>query len=434
MEKMDVRRYLVFDQSNEFVRISVKKIKEDKLIIVGNSPEDIEKFNPDIVICYQNEKIVHECKKLDKNCIHIYRLGKFHQIEHSSIANLLIYPLEIERIEKEDKNYRHNFSILEDCCGFISNLATDFHAGNIVLVNPGEVLTTEILDFYQIERESRDPVNGENKCSISSFPSKLKDIKTFFQDEREQKINIYLATYHRLEKTKKSLESIIRDVKLSKYDVRIYIGDNSPNFPEMRDWLKTLESENLSVHLNDKNIGKSGTVNYLYKNSRECDFIFSIDSDMIVMEGENFVDKMIFHLTRLDNCGLISSEQLDCCQHWYGKTVEKIRRNGMDVGFSLDGIGIAGGCVVLRSRDWEEIGMYKEGHDIYTGDDGILTNNIQEKLGKYVYVSLDCKLIHPKPGEEEKDYTEWKMKSWQRDQLKFLDKSYTGENRKGFYD
>ena len=78
--------------------------------------------------------------------------------------------------------------------------------------------------------------------------------------------------------------------------------------------------------------------------------------------------------------------------------------------------------------------MYKENHDIYTGDDGIVTHNIEKMLGKYVYVSVDCSLTHPSPGENEKEYTEWKGKSWQRDQLKFLNQDYTGENRKGFYD
>ena len=49
-------------------------------------------------------------------------------------------------------------------------------------------------------------------------------------------------------------------------------------------------------------------------------------------------------------------------------------------------------------------------HDIYTGDDGILTHNIEKMLGKYVYVSVDCSLTHPSSGENEKEYTEWKGK------------------------
>ena len=429
---MDVRRYLVFNKDNEFINLSLKKIEGDKLIIPGKTKEDILKFNPNVVICYQNEDIVYECKKLKKQCIHIYRYSKFHQNESSFIANLIISPFDLTLIEKEDKDYRHNFSMISECSDIISELFVNFIPGNRVLVNPGEVLTSEILDFYG--RRRKDLSLGEDRKSISSYETGLSDIKTFFKEDTPKKVNIYLATYHRLEKTKKSLESIIKDIKLSIYDVKIYIGDNSPNFPEMREWLKTLENDNVCVHLGDKNIGKSGMVNYLYKNSRECDYLFSIDSDMIVTEGENFVDKMLFHLTRLENCGLVSSHQLEFGQHWIGKTVEIIKRQGMDVGYSRDSVGVAGGCIVLRSHDWEKIGMYKEGHDIYTGDDGILTYNIQEKLGKYAYISMDCQLIHPKPSEDEKEYTQWKAESWQRDQLKFLDANYTGENKKGYFD
>ena len=79
----------------------------------------------------------------------------------------------------------------------------------------------------------------------------------------------------------------------------------------MREWIQKLDQreEIVSVHLGKKNIVKSGMVNHLYRNSRKCDYLFSIDSDMIAEEGHNFVDEMIFHLTRLENCGLISSNQ-----------------------------------------------------------------------------------------------------------------------------
>ena len=155
---------------------------------------------------------------------------------------------------------------------------------------------------------------------------------------------------------------------------------------------------------------------------------------MVVEKGTNFVDSMLFHLTRLENCGLVSSNQLQCSQHWIGDTVDVIHRNEMKVGYSEDGVGIAGGCVCLRSSDWEKVGMYRDGHDIYTGDDGILTNNIRKILGKYVYISMDCSLVHPFPGEEEKGYTQWKGESWKRDQLQFLKDGFKGQNRKGYFD
>ena len=361
---MDVDRYLIFDYQNELVKLSVKKIKGNRLIIIGKKLEDIQKFNPKCVVCYQNDNIVFECKRLKINCVHLYELRKFYQNHHVNLCNLAFSRFKLSRIEKDDKDYRYNFTMIQDASNKISELISEFDPGNSVLVNPGTVTTCQILDFYQIEREGRNPIRGENRTSISSYSGRLVPVENYFQEKKESLINIYLPTYHRLEKTKKSLLSIIKDVKLSKYDVKIYIGDNSPNFPEMREWLQDLEKkeEMISVHLGEKNIGKSGMVNHLYRNSRKCDYLFSIDTDMIVSNGQNFVDEMIFHLTRLENCGLVSSNQTDCCQHWFGKTVEELHISGMKVGYSEYGVGIAGGCVCLRSDDWESVGMYKENH------------------------------------------------------------------------
>ena len=432
---MDVKRYLIFDYDNKFVRLASKKIEGSKLIILGNNPGDIKKFRPTTVLCYQNEEVVDRCKILKVNCIHVYEYMKHQHQQHAYLCNMKISIFRLDRIEKDDKDYRYNFTMFGDATDKISKLMIDFKSGNNVLVNPGEVTTSQILDFYEIDREARNPLKGEDRRSISSYTN-LTNIENYYHEKQGAKINVYLVTYHRIDKTKTSLESIVKGCKLSKYDVKIYIGDNSPNFPELREWLQELDQkeEIVSVHLGEKNIGKSGMVNHLYRNSRKCDYLFSIDSDMIVEKNHNFVDEMIFHLTRLENCGLVSSNQKECNQHWFGKSVEEIYQNGMKIGYSRDGVGIAGGCVCLRSEDWEAIGMYKENHDIYTGDDGILTHNIEKLLYKYVYISVDCSLTHPFPGEEEKEYTEWKMESWKRDQLKFLNKDYTGENKKGFYD
>ena len=432
---MDVKRYLIFDHDQEIVRISAQKIKGEKLIILGKDLDDIKKFRPTTVLCYQNLNVADRCKMLNINCIYVYEYGKHALFGKKHLATMIISRFDLSKIKRDDRDYPYNFTMIEEATDKISRLMLDFDCGHYVLVNPGEVTTKQILDFYHIESENKDLERGEDKKSISSFPG-FTNIENYFQVKKDSKINLYLPTYHRLEKTRTSLESIISGAKLSEYDVKIYLGDNSPNFPEMREWLSDLEQreEIVSLHLGEKNIGKSGMVNHLYRNSRECDYLFSIDSDMIAEEGHNFVDEMIFHLTRLENCGLISSNQKDCNQHWFGKTVEEVERNGMKVGYSPDGVGIAGGCICLRSKDWEAIGMYKENHDIYTGDDGIVTHNIEKMLGKYVYVSIDCSLIHPSPGENEKEYAEWKGKSWQRDQLKYLNQDYTGENRKGFYD
>ena len=114
------------------------------------------------------------------------------------------------------------------------------------------------------------------------------------------------------------------------------------------------------------------------------------------VETENFVDKMLFHLTRIQNCGLISAQQSGLSQHWWGRGVNEEVREGMKIGYSPGGVGVAGGCGVYPFR-WigYAVGMYRENHDIYTGDDGILTYNIQKKLGKDVLISRDCVMFHP---------------------------------------
>jgi hypothetical protein len=59
---------------------------------------------------------------------------------------------------------------------------------------------------------------------------------------------------------------------------------------------------------------------------------------------------------------------------------------------------------------------------------------VNRVLGKDVYVSENCSLFHPFPDETEKGYVEWKMKSWQRDNVQFLKEGYTGSNQKGYWD
>ena len=43
---MDVKRYLIFNYDNEFVRLASEKIKGNKLIILGNHPDDVKKYRP----------------------------------------------------------------------------------------------------------------------------------------------------------------------------------------------------------------------------------------------------------------------------------------------------------------------------------------------------------------------------------------------------
>jgi len=297
------------------------------------------------------------------------------------------------------------------------------------IADPNVYLSEDIIKFYQLANN----IKIIDSKILKSSQECTENIN--FKIERKL-VNIYMPTYYRFEKTKRSIESIIESANKSKYDIVIYIGDNNTKLKDMKAWLQSLsQQDKVNVLFSTENKGKANMINLLHSQARKCDYIFNIDSDMVV-ENQKYhpFDRMIDCLERCDNVGLVSSNQKECNQHWFDRGVIRSEERKIPIGYSPDWVGIAGGCIVLRSEDWEAIGGYKENHDIYTGDDGIITYNISRKLGKRVLVCCDAELLHPKPGEDEKGYTEWKAKSWQRDQLKFIKDNYTGSNKKGYYD
>jgi hypothetical protein len=432
---MKMEKYLIFDRDTNIIKYVVQKIKCKKMIIFSKTTEDISKFQPNHVFCFNNIDVVEESVRQKVRCTNIVTASQFRfKGEDRNLSQVFVNLFDLEMVKKLDSNCILSFSILEEVSAQIAN---NFKPGYHVMINPGTVMTDTVLEYYglPLSTQKRSP-NLEYKGNWSYGLSPLEE---FFTESFEKKVNIYIPTYYRFKKTKESIESILEDVEKSQYDVMVYIGDNNSQYQELKDWLSSLPDSRkdkkvkVEVYFGEKNIGKGMMINHLYKNSRKCDYLFSIDSDMKV-ETENFVDKMLFHLTRIQNCGLISSQQSGLSQHWWGNTVSETTREGMKVGFSSQGIGIAGGCLCLRNVDWNAVGMYRENHDIYTGDDGILTYNIQNKLGKDVLISKDCVMFHPTIEESEKDYAEWKMESWKRDGLKFLKEGYIGNNKKGFYD
>ena len=434
-----MEKYLIFDKDVTIIKYVVQKIKSEKMVIYSKSKEDISKFQPSRILCFNNVDVVEESVRQKVRCTNIVTASQFRfKGEDSNLSQVFVNLFDLDFVKKLNSNCTHSFSMLEEVS---SQIANNFKPGYHIMVNPGSVMTNTVLEFYGLPlSEQKKSPNLEYKGNWGYGLSPLED---FFTESFEKKVNIYLPTYYRFEKTKESIESILQDIEKSQYDVMVYIGDNNTKDSEMRDWLSSLphrdEEDNkerkvkVEVYFGKKNIGKGMMVNHLYKNSRKCDYLFSIDSDMKV-ETENFVDKMLFYLTRIQNCGLISAQQSGLSQHWWGRGVNEEVREGMKVGYSPGGIGVAGGCVCLRTVDWISAGMYRENHDIYTGDDGILTHTIQKKLGKDVLISKECVMFHPSFEEEEKGYVEWKMESWKRDGLKFLKDGYTGSNTKGYYD
>ena len=418
--------YIFYNTDVRIINILKNILSFTDKVMRGKSLKDIEQFNPDKVICYQNKEVIDYCLQKKRCCVNI--TTKLIRKEEKNLLQFYYKPFSIEEINHKT-NY--TFSMLDETCSEIIRMLKIKKEGDFKLFNKDSVHAQTVLDYFKTSRKLH-PCDIP-KTDVPGEEFNTKSIKEYFQEDYNWKINIYIPTYYRFEKTKKSVEKILQACKDCKYDVKVYIGDNMTKEEEMREWLKGLDCD---VYFSDQNLGKSGIVNYLHKNkARKSDFIFSIDSDMYPYdEKKNFIEEMIFCLTRCQNVGLVSSNQKECSQHWWDKTVFPEKWEGVELGISENGVGIAGGCIVMKTEEWEKVGMYKENHDIYTGDDGILTMNVIKKLGKQPVIMKNCFMIHEFPREEEKEYTQWKMESWKRDNTQFLKDGFVGENKKGFYD
>ena len=422
-------KILLFDQDNEFVRVTISKVTGVRILISGKEMDDVANFEPDIVLCYQNREVVKRCIEEKVKCVQIHT-DPCYDVRETNVACARVIPFDYESVANSKSDDLLSLTSLEEGSRHIAKMISDFKSGSFNVMNPGVIGAKYIHEYYNIERE----LSGEAK-DFTVSESKLmhmSPISEFFTDVEDRKVNVYIPTYYRFKKTKASIESLIKFGRMSKYDIKFYIGDNNTKITEMREWLTSLEAEDVKIHLCDVNRGKSGMVNRMVRDARKSEYTMSIDSDMLA--NHNYIDDMIYHLTRIENCGLISANQDGCSQHWWDKTVFSQQKYGLKVGFSEQNVGVSGGCMILRSCDWLSIGMYKEGHDVYTGDDGIVMERVNRILGKDVYISENCSLFHPFPDESEKGYVEWKMKSWQRDNVQFLKEGYTGSNQKGYWD
>jgi len=380
-------------------------------IILKKCTKNLEKLidllEPDFIfICEENYT-----KRIEKTEYHTTLITN-KKTEKENCLTCFVNPI--------DETTTNKCTIMENAIDVIIEYAFDKKIGNYDFINPGVMSS---------ENQTRLNLNLEKNILKYKCVPELVNTDAYDKDYTK-KVNIYMPTYYRFEKTKRSIESIQELVARSNYDVKVYIGDNNTKLPEMHDWLKQF-----NTHFSDTNLGKSGLVNLLHRGARNCDYIFSIDSDMYSNEDVNILDYMIEILEVEFNIGVVSSNQYDLPQHWFNSHIKVMEGRNYKLGDSKTNVGIAGGCLCMKTVDFEKIGMYKENHDIYTGDDGILMLNIKKKLGKRSVVSMDYGLVHPKSMDEEEDnYQKWKNDSWNRDNLKFMDEKFKGKNKTGFYD
>ena len=389
----------------------------------------------------KGDKIIFVCDKWDPKYLQnisagrkIYILTKDLNLHLDRLNTLIckIKPLEDILNDMWKKSIipeNFNASLTENALEkFVSMVVSD-SIGFFNLINPGIIKAQDVVNFYNVNKK----ITFIKEHIIPYSHPELIDISDRFLPTNNKIVNVYIPVYYRFNKTKNCIESIRKAASESSYDVKLYIGDNNTKLETMKNWLKNIEEE---VFFSSKNIGKANIVNKMHSISRKCDYIFSIDGDMCAdnTKDYNIFDSMIMCLEKGENVGLVSSFQYGQCEHWFNGTIQVEKSNNIYLGFSKSGIGIAGGCIVMKTKDWDKIGGYKENHDIYTGDDGILTYKVYRYLNKVCAVSMDYGMIHPGPEEDEKGYLEWKRKRWQKDNLNFLKDNYTGSVKKGYYD
>ena len=246
-------------------------------------------------------------------------------------------------------------------------------------------------------------------------------------------INLYTPVYHRFKKTKKSIESLIESIDSSVNDVMLHIGVNGIEGGKnslMDEWIKCLaKNKKVKIFIAEKNYGKGIIINHMFDNSRKSDYIISIDSDMISGKANkfNWIDELVrvMEFPPAKNFGLLSTGQKENNCHVFEYLKEKTEFLGHHIkygGFR----GIAGGCVIIRSKDFNQIGKY-ELIDIYNGDDFLLMKNVSLKLKKLVGVIETISLTHPHNDPEETAYQQWKIN-------KCHGKLPCGLHTKGFWD
>jgi len=227
------------------------------------------------------------------------------------------------------------------------------------------------------------------------------------------RIYIFSATYHRLEKTKKSLLSLKKVIdNHTEHDIKLFIGDNnSPQ--EMKDWLiETFkdQEDHYSLCLMDKNINKPNIINFMWDHcDKNCDVVCSFDSDMVVMEEhQDWLDRAVKCITELPNLGVLSINQHEQCCHLWSGIPHRKEHEGNKIAFGRY-TNVAGGCIFMKAEDWKALNGYRRTLPIFGGDDAFIMHDTHHHLKKIVGILEDVYLHHPgSESDDENKYIQWK--------------------------
>jgi hypothetical protein len=239
------------------------------------------------------------------------------------------------------------------------------------------------------------------------------------------KVNIYSPIYHRYKKTRLCIENLIKCIDICENDICLYLGINGLENEEMKKWIFSLKSDKVKVFQSDINCGKAYIVNHMHENTRDADYMISIDSDMLDENETNWIDDLVNCKHLFEGFGVLSCYQLGNNCHMLDIQDKRITRHNYEILFGNFN-GVAGGCFIMKNQDFLDIGRYTV-FDIYNADDHFVMRKCVEMLRKKVGILTNIKLKHIENYPEEEDYQKWKV-----------DKAHgqlsNGLDTKGFWD
>jgi len=162
----------------------------------------------------------------------------------------------------------------------------------------------------------------------------------------------------------------------------------------------------------DKNFGKATNINELLIDIK-TPFIFTLDSDIVLKSEIDYYSKFK-ELFDIENIGIIALDlEVNNCHLYDHQNLKRIH-NGHDIFWNFMGNGIAGGCLLISKKAWDEVGGYKV-MGVYTGEDGEFFLDVKRKN---YFVGLDRSLAVIHPHDNNREYQLWKLHVCNRDSNK----------------
>jgi hypothetical protein len=236
---------------------------------------------------------------------------------------------------------------------------------------------------------------------------------------------IFSPNEYMFNQNKNSLQSLGRWIRKHDIKIDIVLG----GFCEEQYWdqiidiikneIKPYVSE-VKFFKFEKNFGKAYCVNNMvrrFEKSKEKQFMFTCDSDIIFKEDENLLETFIECANEMEKItgiktGLIAPNIEQDNGHWIDKFQQKVKTvNGHIIIWPNEPVGIQGCCLFINMESWRKINGYQI-IGVYGYDDALLLQDMYKHRFGY-YVIENKNVIHPGTWDNKK-YQDWKVKYFER--------------------